>query len=95
MFDIGFWELLLIVIVASAVFGPERLPRLIRVIGLWFGRANHSIQSIHNEISRELLIEESKQALDNIVKPPRINEETSQIQGYMKHKDRDGHRRSS
>ena len=87
MFDIGFWELLLIVIVASAVFGPERLPRLIRVIGLWFGRANYSIQSIHNEISRELLIEESKQALNKIVKSPNMNKETSQIEEYMKHKD--------
>lgn len=87
MFDIGFWELLMIVIVASTVFGPERLPRLIRVIGLWFGRANYSIQSIHNEISRELLIEESKQALDKIIKSPNIAEETSLIKRCIKYKN--------
>lgn len=64
MFDIGFWELLLIAIVALVVVGPERLPKLVRVTGLWFGRANASIQSIRNEISSELRAEELKQALN-------------------------------
>jgi len=54
VFDIGFWELSLIVIVALVVVGPERLPKLIRVTGLWLGRANASLQSIRNEISNEL-----------------------------------------
>ena len=63
MFDIGFWELLLIAVVALIVVGPERLPKLIRVTGLWVGRANASIQSIRNEISQELRAEELKQAL--------------------------------
>lgn len=63
MFDIGFWELLLIAVVALIVVGPERLPKLIRVTGLWVGRANSSIQSIRNDISQELRAEELKQAL--------------------------------
>ena len=64
MFDIGFWELLLIAIVALVVVGPERLPKLVRVVGLWVGRANASIQSIRTEISQELRAEELKQALN-------------------------------
>jgi sec-independent protein translocase protein TatB len=64
VFDIGFWELSLIVIVALIVVGPERLPKLLRVTGLWLGRANASIQSVRSEISRELRAEELKQSLD-------------------------------
>ncbi len=67
MFDIGFWELLLIAIVALVVVGPERLPKFIRVTGLWVGRANASIRSIRNDISRELREEELKQTLNKTV----------------------------
>lgn len=92
MFDIGFWELLLIAIVALVVVGPERLPKLVRVTGLWIGRANASIQSIRSEISRELRAEELKQALNkplndiaehNEIMPPDISES-------IKSKDNDG-----
>ncbi|PCJ32211.1 MAG: twin-arginine translocase subunit TatB [Gammaproteobacteria bacterium] len=67
MFDIGFWELLLIAVVALVVVGPERLPKLIRVVGLWVGRANATVQSIRNEISQELRAEELTQALNKTV----------------------------
>lgn len=63
MFDIGFWEILLISVVALIVVGPERLPRLARVTGLWLGRANATLQGIKSEISKELRAEELKQAL--------------------------------
>jgi|GEM_PF-279899 len=73
MFDIGFWELMLIALVALVVVGPERLPKLIRVTGLWIGRANASVQSIRSEISRELRAEELKQALNKTVDVSDIN----------------------
>lgn len=74
MFDIGFWELLLIAVVALVVVGPERLPKLVRVVGLWVGKANASIQSVRSEISRELRAEELKQALNKTVEIPDIND---------------------
>ena len=77
MFDIGFWELLLIAIVALVVVGPERLPKLIRVVGLWVGKANASVQSIRSEISRELRAEELKQALNKTVDMPDLSETLS------------------
>ena len=67
MFDIGFWELLLIAIVALVVVGPERLPKLVRVAGLWLGKATASFQSMRNDISRELRAEELQQALNKTV----------------------------
>ena len=35
MFDIGFWELLLIAIIGLVVLGPERLPVAIRTVRNW------------------------------------------------------------
>lgn len=74
MFDIGFWEILLITVVALLVVGPERLPRMVRVAGLWLGRANASLQSVRSEIARELRAEELKQALKKPDNMPNMNE---------------------
>jgi len=90
VFDIGFWELLLIAIVALVVVGPERLPKLIRVVGLWVGKANASVQSIRSEISRELRAEELKQALNKTVDMPDIAESLSINPEKNKPKDNNG-----
>src|SRR3978361_243450 len=39
MFDVGYSELLLIAIVALVVIGPKDLPRVMRTVGQWVGRA--------------------------------------------------------
>ena len=90
MFDIGFWELLLIAVVALVVVGPERLPKLVRVVGLWVGKANASIQSVRSEISRELRAEELKQALNKPVDLPDINSIMSVDPEKETTKDNDG-----
>jgi sec-independent protein translocase protein TatB len=92
VFDIGFWELSLIIIVALVVVGPERLPKLIRVTGLWLGRASASLQSIRSEISNELRAEELKQALNKTVDVdlPDLNETISLDETQSKDKDGNG-----
>jgi sec-independent protein translocase protein TatB len=64
MFDIGFWELVLIGVVALLVVGPERLPKLARTAGLWIGRGRRMLSSVKAEIDRELKAEELKQILE-------------------------------
>ena len=63
MFDIGFWELALIGVIALLVVGPERLPKLARTAGLWVGKARSVIQNVKSEIDRELAAEELKRTL--------------------------------
>jgi len=77
MFDIGFWELLLIAVVALVVVGPERLPKLVRVSGLWIGRASASVRAIRNDIASELRAEELQQALNKTVDLDAITDTTS------------------
>jgi sec-independent protein translocase protein TatB len=63
MFDIGFWELSLIGIVALLIIGPERLPSVARTVGKYVGRANRFISNVKNDISKELKDEDLKRIL--------------------------------
>lgn len=54
MFDVGFSELIMVAVVALLVVGPERLPKLARVAGMWLGRARRTLVSVKQEIDREL-----------------------------------------
>lgn len=63
MFDIGFWELAVISVVALLVVGPERLPRLARTAGLWMGRARRFVSTVKADIDRELAADELKKTL--------------------------------
>jgi len=64
MFDVGFWELSLIALVALLVIGPERLPKVARIAGLWIGRGRRMIGSVKADIEREIKAEELKEVLD-------------------------------
>jgi len=63
MFDIGFWELAIIGVVALLVIGPERLPRVARTTGLWLGRARRFVSSVKADIDREVAADELKKVL--------------------------------
>ena len=54
MFDIGFWELAIISIVALLVMGPEKLPGLIRDVTKWARTIRRFVSETRSEIEREL-----------------------------------------
>ncbi len=54
MFDIGFWELGIIAVVALLVIGPERLPGVARTAGKWIGSAKRFVSSVQSDISAEV-----------------------------------------
>lgn len=64
MFDIGFWELVIIGLVALVVVGPERLPKLAYTAGKWLGKGRAMIHSIKAEIDREIHAEELKRIVE-------------------------------
>jgi sec-independent protein translocase protein TatB len=78
MFDIGFWEILLILVLALVVIGPERLPGAARKAGYFFGKARRYIEGVRSEVESELDVSEFKRMLHN--QEVQINELKQQLQ---------------
>ena len=64
MFDVGFWELMLIGVVALVVIGPERLPGVARTAGKWLGKGKRFLRDVKADIDQELKAEELKRILE-------------------------------
>ena len=58
MFDIGFSELFIIMVVGLLVIGPERLPKVARTVGALFGRLQRYVNDVKADISREVELDE-------------------------------------
>lgn len=65
MFDIGFFELLIIAIVGLVVIGPERLPEAARAVGLWIGRLKRSLRETRSELEKQLGADDIRRQLHN------------------------------
>lgn len=57
MFDIGFWELAIISIVALLVMGPEKMPGLIRDVSKWARAIRRFVSQTRSEIEREFSLD--------------------------------------
>jgi len=64
MFDIGFWELLIISVLALLVIGPERLPDVARKAGRMVGKVRRFVNSVRSDIERELRTDELEKMLN-------------------------------
>jgi sec-independent protein translocase protein TatB len=60
MIDLGVSKLALIAVVALVAIGPERLPKVARMAGNLFGRAQRYMADIKSEVNRQMEIEEFK-----------------------------------
>ncbi|HAS6168867.1 TPA: Sec-independent protein translocase subunit TatB [Vibrio vulnificus] len=63
MFDIGFWELVLIFVVGLVVLGPERLPHAIRSVARFVSAAKSMANSVKDELAHELKVQELQENL--------------------------------
>jgi len=61
MFEIGFSEIVVIMVVALIVIGPERLPKVARTMGHLWGRAQRYINGVRADIERDMQMDELKQ----------------------------------
>ena len=64
MFDIGFWEIAVIGVIALLVIGPERLPAVARKAGMWVGRTRRYVAHVKQDIEREINADEMRQLLE-------------------------------
>ena len=65
MFDVGFLELVVIMVLALLVLGPERLPKAARSVGYWFGKARRYVEGMKAQVEAEFDSAEVKRLLHN------------------------------
>ncbi|WP_018953649.1 Sec-independent protein translocase protein TatB [Thioalkalivibrio sulfidiphilus] len=78
MFDVGFWEILVILVVALLVVGPDRLPGLAREVGLWVRKIRGFVTNVRADIEQEFQTDELRKLLNE------QNKEISQLKNMMK-----------
>lgn len=66
MFDFSFPELIVILVVALVVIGPERLPKVARTLGHLYGRAQRYVNGVKADISRDMAVEEFRQLQETV-----------------------------
>ena len=84
MFNIHSTEILLILIIALLVIGPERLPAAIKIAGLWMGRFRRSFYKVKAEIERELNTDEIRRQLHNESVIEEVEKAKSRVEGIAK-----------
>ena len=66
MFDIGFWELLVIAVVSLLVAGPERLPGLVRDACRWAAKLRRYAMQAKYEFEQQLRIDEMRDFTEQV-----------------------------
>ncbi len=66
MFDFGFSELMVVMVVALIVLGPERLPKVARTMGSLWARSKRYVNSVKADIEREIEIEEFRKLQETV-----------------------------
>lgn len=65
MFDISFFELLVVGVVGLIVIGPERLPGTVRTCALWIGRIKRNLLETRRELEKQIGADEIRRELHN------------------------------
>ena len=58
MIDLGLSKIAIIGVVALIVIGPEKLPKVARMAGSLYGRAQRYLHQVKSEVSKEIELEE-------------------------------------
>lgn len=58
MIDLGLTKIAILGVVALIVIGPEKLPKVARMAGTLYGRAQRYLHDVKSEVSREIELDE-------------------------------------
>ena len=72
MFDIGFWELVAIAVIALLIIGPEKLPGFARDAGRLFRKARNFAETTKRELKKELELDRIDGLNDEIRRADRL-----------------------
>lgn len=69
MFDIGWTEMVLIIVVMIIVIGPKELPRVLHTMGQWIGRVRRVARQFQDSIEQmahESGVDELRKEIENV-----------------------------
>ena len=61
MFDFSFLELMVVMVIALMIIGPERLPKVARTMGQYWGKAQRYVNGVKADIERDMAVDEFRQ----------------------------------
>jgi sec-independent protein translocase protein TatB len=67
---VGFGEIVVIMVIALVVLGPEKLPKLAADIGRWTGRARAMARQLRAQLDQEIHLEELRRATERMPAAP-------------------------
>lgn len=73
MFDIGFLEIIVILIITLLVVGPERMPEIARKAGQFIGKMRNFINTVKDDSNLRDTVRELQQAVDIKEEQQRFN----------------------
>ena len=79
MIDLGLSKIAIIGVVALIVIGPEKLPKVARMAGTLYGRAQRYLHDVKSEVSREIELDE----LRNLSKE--VHDTATEFQSDVEH----------
>ncbi len=71
MFDIGWTEMFIVIVVALIVIGPKDLPLALRTVGKWVGKVRavgRDFQKALDDVVREAELDEVKKQVESVAK---------------------------
>ncbi len=81
MLDVGFSELVVIMVVALVVIGPKRLPAVARTMGQSWGRLQRYINRMKQDVTGSMELEELRQLERNVKAEAEALEHSVQLVG--------------
>ena len=70
MFDVGFWEMLLLLALGLIILGPNKLPAVALKIGNYIGKARTLVNSFSRQMRQEIELEPKRPMAPKKTKPP-------------------------
>lgn len=69
MFDVGFWELVVLFGLGLMILGPERLPKVASQLGRWAGQARRMARNLTSQIQSEIEpVQSSMKSMDETLR---------------------------
>lgn len=83
MFEIGFSELVLVMIIGLIVLGPERLPVAVKTVAGWIRAMRTLASTVQNELTKELKLQELQDSLKKVEQSANLQNISPELKASM------------